>query len=175
MAGKIVRPSAVGPLLSIVEGHARREPEIWARLRAHAAMVRTRYLGKTRRRNVGTLEYWLPCRNKPVKLAATSIEKSPIKKPKPRSAGGLFEPTVDARLAGWRTSVMDTDAEYKMLSRLGKLLRRVGWRVTTGTVYLFTEYQPCTSCDGVIEQFRAMFPRVTVIVDYDKVFPPTNA
>jgi hypothetical protein len=40
--------------------------------------------------------------------------KSPIPKPKPKSEGGQFQPTVDSRTH----RLMDTDAEYKVLSTM---------------------------------------------------------
>jgi hypothetical protein len=66
---------------------------------------------------------------------------------------------------------MDTDAEYKALSELARRLSLAKAERSVGAVYLFTELTPCSSCVGVIEQFREAFPFVLVFVAFDHPYP----
>jgi len=62
--------------------------------------------------------------------------------PKPKSEGGQFEPTIDS----YSKRPMDTDAEYKVLSFIADTLEIFYDREVEGTLYLYTELQPCESC-----------------------------
>lgn len=96
---------------------------------------------------------------------ATSRVEGPLSdRPVPRSQGGYFEPTVDSI----SNRVMDTDAEYKVLSDLAaKLTNRYGQGARAslrGRLHLFTELSPCDSCALVIVEFEKMFPNIKVVV-----------
>jgi hypothetical protein len=54
------------------------------------------------------------------------------------------------------------DSEVKILEDIAR-----NWpRDARGTINLFTERPPCPSCRGVIDQFREMFPNITVNVTH---------
>jgi hypothetical protein len=152
-------------ILWLYEFLFRKQSSVWSRLRASAADTRDKWLKKPKgKSNVATLEFWAPCSESPLTLEATSTAKSPLQRPRPRSQGGFFEPSIDFAT----NRLMDTDAEYKLLSRLAELLSQTEAR---GTVYLYTELQPCQSCDALIGQFMDRFPLVTVIIGFDIAFP----
>ena len=69
---------------------------------------------------------------------------------------------------------MDTDAEYKLLSAIADTLENCYNRDIQGQLYLYTERQPCESCQGVIEQFRQKFPNIEMTIDWIYPYPPTN-
>jgi hypothetical protein len=50
------------------------------------------------------------------------------------------------------------DAEYKILEELAYRYQNTPY--ITGYINLFTEREPCSSCQYVIEQFRQMFPNI---------------
>jgi hypothetical protein len=54
------------------------------------------------------------------------------------------------------------DSEVKILEDIARGLPRDA----RGTINLFTERPPCPSCRGVIDQFREMFPHITVNVTH---------
>jgi RHS repeat-associated protein len=54
------------------------------------------------------------------------------------------------------------DSEVKILADIARGLPRDA----RGTINLFTERPPCPSCRGVIDQFREMFPNITVNVTH---------
>lgn len=60
------------------------------------------------------------------------------------------------------------DSESKILEdiahQLGYTEFKAGEKVS-GTIYLITERPPCPSCEGVIKQFREMFPDIKLIVE----------
>lgn len=60
------------------------------------------------------------------------------------------------------------DSESKILEdiahQLGYTEFKAGEKVS-GTIYLITERPPCPSCEGVIKQFREMFPDIKFIVE----------
>lgn len=58
----------------------------------------------------------------------------------------------------------DVDTEYKMLSDIQS---RLGDNYNaSGTIKLYTELEPCPSCQSVIEQFKQMYPNIDVEVVY---------
>ena len=88
-------------------------------------------------------------------------------------AGTVPSPSQGNRLFTWRDSGAQTrafDSEVKILEHLGQKMPPDA----TGTVSLFTERPPCTSCggsstfNGVIQQFEARFPGVKVIVTHGR-------
>lgn len=56
--------------------------------------------------------------------------------------------------------VRELDAEVKILEDLARVLPQEA----SGVVRLFSEFPVCESCSGVVQQFRAAFPDVQVIV-----------
>ncbi|WP_422661899.1 deaminase domain-containing protein [Pannus brasiliensis] len=67
---------------------------------------------------------------------------------------------------------MDTDAEYKVLDEIANILDRFYDRtIVEGQLYLYTELQPCESCQSVIKQFEEKFPNVKIIVFWDYPYP----
>ncbi len=67
---------------------------------------------------------------------------------------------------------MDTDAEYKVLSEIAHILETDYDLQVQGKLYLYTEFQPCESCSGVLRQFKEKFPNIEVEVFYDYPYPP---
>ncbi|WP_427162997.1 deaminase domain-containing protein [Aliinostoc sp. HNIBRCY26] len=41
-----------------------------------------------------------------------------------------------------------------------------------GKLYLYTEFQPCESCNSVLRQFREKFPHIEIEVFWDYPYPP---
>ena len=140
-------------------------------LRTGAALIRERYLGKpVGKSNVAIAELYL---EGDVSFCAGATSKgggkSPIPKvPKPRCAGGQFEPAIDSRTQ----RVMDTDAEYKIISEIANTLEMFYHLEVEGKLYLYTEFQPCESCNSVLRQFEDKFPQITIQVFWDYPFPP---
>ena len=94
---------------------------------------------------------------------STSQRKSPIfKKPLPKSQGGQFEPIIDS----YSGRIMDTDAEYKILSAAADALDLLPNTEQRGKLYLYTERESCESCQSVLEQFKAKYPQVEVADPY---------
>jgi The BURPS668_1122 family of deaminases len=98
----------------------------------------------------------------------TSHYKSPIPKPKPKSEGGQFEPGIDSRT----NRLMDTDAEYKVLSAIADALQMHYDLQVEGELYLYTERQPCESCNNVLRQFEDKFPNIKITVFWDYPYSP---
>lgn len=70
-------------------------------------------------------------------------------------------PRFDAKPRGFMKNV--EHSEKKILESIAEKITES----TKGTIKLFTERQPCDSCEGVIEQFREAFKgRITLIVEY---------
>lgn len=117
------------------------------RLRLEANLIREQYLKKPfPKGNVAIIEVYLSDGTS-FGIGATSRAKSPLPKPKARSEGGQFEPIVDP----YSGHIMDTDAEYKVLSAIADTLEMFYDREVAGQLYLYTERKPCESCDGVID------------------------
>ncbi|MGA1283314.1 MAG: deaminase domain-containing protein [Prochlorothrix sp.] len=95
--------------------------------------------------------------------------KSPIPQPPPRSQGGQFEPSWDS----YSGRIMDTDAELKVLDAIATTLATRYDRTVSGSLYLYTELQLCTSCRGVVEQFQEKFPNICLFIAWDIPYPPT--
>ncbi|NEP59110.1 MAG: hypothetical protein F6K31_19145 [Symploca sp. SIO2G7] len=96
-------------------------------------------------------------------------KKSPIPdRPKPKSAGGQFQPAIDTRTQ----RLMDTDAEYKVLSEIADTLEMFYDLQVEGELYLYTELQPCESCDSILRQFEEKFSNISVHVFWDYPYPP---
>ncbi|HBE16896.1 MAG TPA: hypothetical protein DEG17_10725 [Cyanobacteria bacterium UBA11149] len=139
------------------------------RLRLGANLIREQYLNKQfPKGNVAVIEVYLS-NGTAFGIGATSRAKSPISKPKARSEGGQFEPIVDS-YSGY---IMDTDAEYKVLSAIADTLEMFYNREVVGQLYLYTERKPCESCDGVIDQFKEKFPNIKISgLFWDYPYPP---
>lgn len=143
-------------------------PKFNAELRSDAQLIRQKYLNKpVPKGNVAVIEVHL-ANGTSFGTGATSRLKSPVPKPKSKSMGGQFEPIIDSHSG--RT--MDTDAEYKALSAIANTLEIFYDREVEGYLYLYTERQPCESCNGVIEQFQAKFPNIKISgVFWDYPYP----
>jgi len=139
-------------------------------LQASAALIRDRYLRRTIDPtkpigNVAIAELYLTG-NIAFCVGATSKGpgKSPIPQiPIPKSAGGQFEPATDSRTQ----RLMDTDAEYKVLSEIADTLEMFYDLQVEGRLYLYTELQPCESCNSVLRQFEEKFPHIKIQVFWD--------
>ena len=58
----------------------------------------------------------------------------------------------------------DVDTEYKILSDIQS---RLGDNyAASGSIKLYTELEPCPSCQSVIEQFKQMYPNIDIEVVY---------
>lgn len=142
---------------------------IATRLRRSAEMIRSFYLKKPYpKSNVAVAEVYMSD-GSVFGTSSTSKAAGLAPKPLPRSKGGEFEPTRDPVVG----RVMDTDAEYKVLSAVANTLDEMsaggGPQVTR--VYLFSERAPCSSCWGVIKQFEKKYG-VKVDVLYNLNYPP---
>ncbi|WP_445305788.1 deaminase domain-containing protein [Microcoleus sp. T3_D1] len=142
-------------------------------LKADAVLIRQQYLKKpVGKGNVALAELQVKggvafC------AAATSRggSKSPIREiPKPKSAGGQFEPAIDSRTQ----RMMDTDAEYKVLSQIADTLEMFYDLEVEGQLYLYTEFQPCESCNSILRQFKEKFPHIKIEVFWDYPYPPES-
>lgn len=150
------------------------ENPIKQRLRESAAQIRAKYLKREYpHSNVAIAEINLKgdvvfC----VGATAKGGNKSPIpNKPKSKSEGGQFEPTIDP-YSGY---LMDTDSEYKVLSEIADTLEMLYDIHVEGIIYLYTERQPCQSCQGVISQFKEKFPNINLPLEqvfWDYPYPP---
>lgn len=138
------------------------------RLRLGAALIREQYINKPfPKANVAVIEVHLSG-GIFFGIGATSRAKSPAAKPKGRSQGGQFDPIVDP----YSNRLMDTDAEYKVLSAVADTLDMSYDRQVEGKLYLYTERKPCESCNGVIEQFKEKFPNIEISeVFWDHPYP----
>jgi filamentous hemagglutinin len=101
-------------------------------------------------------------------MGATSRAVSPAPKPIPRSQGGIFEPSMDSH----SDRIMDTDAEYKVLSAIADVLQTHYNRGVQGKLYLYTERKPCESCQQVLQQFNQKFPNIEVELEWSHPYPP---
>ncbi|NES98984.1 MAG: hypothetical protein F6K62_18435 [Sphaerospermopsis sp. SIO1G2] len=140
-------------------------------LQASATQIRAKYLNKQYpSSNVAFAEIHLQS-NIFFCAGATSKggKKSPIpQRPKPKSEGGQFEPTIDP----YTGYLMDTDSEYKVLSEIADTLEKFYNVYVKGNIYLYTERQPCQSCEGVIKQFQDKFTNLNLEVFWDYPYPP---
>ncbi|MCC2458308.1 deaminase domain-containing protein [Bacillus cereus] len=55
------------------------------------------------------------------------------------------------------------DSEAKILEKLAEIFVQN----SVGIVHLYTQYEPCLSCDYEIIQFLGMFPQIELIINYD--------
>jgi len=140
------------------------------RLRSNAQLIREQYLNKPfPKNNVAIIEVHLADQIS-LSVGATSKAKSPVPKPKPKSKGGQFEPIVDSH-SGY---LMDADAEYKALSALAETLEMFDNPQIKGKLYLYSERNPCESCQGVITQFKQKFPNLEITLFWDYPYPPLS-
>lgn len=143
---------------------------IQERLRLDAQLIREQYLNKPfPKNNVAVIEVHLADQIS-LGVGATSKANSPVPKPKPKSQGGQFEPIVDS-YSGY---LMDTDAEYKALSALAETLEMFYNFPIKGKLYLYSERNPCESCQGVLKQFQQKFPYLEITVFWDHPYPPLS-
>ena len=106
-------------------------------------------------------------------MGATSKARSPAPLPEPKSRGGQFEPAVDSH----SKRLMDTDAEYKVLSAIAETLEFIYNKDNNrvrGQLYLYTERKPCESCQGVINQFEQRFPEIKITISWTYPYPPSS-
>ncbi|WP_232317097.1 deaminase domain-containing protein [Anabaena sp. CA = ATCC 33047] len=140
-------------------------------MQASAALIREWYLKKpVGKSNVAIAEVYL-YGDVAFCAGATSRGgcKSPIPQlPTPKSAGGQFEPSIDSRTG----RLMDTDAEYKVLSEIAHILEMFYDLQVKGKLYLYTEFQPCESCNSVLKQFEEKFPHIEIEVFWNYPYPP---
>jgi The BURPS668_1122 family of deaminases len=136
-------------------------------------LVREQYLRKPiGKGNVAIAELWL---SGDVAFCAGATSRggkqSPISQiPTPKSAGGQFEPAIDSRTQ----RLMDTDAEYKVLSEIANILEMFYDLQVEGSLYLYTEFQPCESCNSILRQFKEKFPQIKTEVFWDYPYPPKS-
>jgi The BURPS668_1122 family of deaminases len=137
-------------------------------LRTRASLIRAVYLKKLTGSNVALADVYL-FNDTSFWKGATSKGggKSPIPQPKPKSEGGYFEPSRDS----WTGRLMDTDAEYKVLSAIAETLDVSYDGEIWGNLYLYTELQPCQSCNDIIRQFKKKFPNISVHIFWDIPYP----
>lgn len=67
---------------------------------------------------------------------------------------------------------MDTDAEYKVLSEIADTLEIIYNLEIEGCIYIYSELQPCESCNNIIEQFKEKFSNIEVKIFWDHPYPP---
>ncbi|MBD1907144.1 hypothetical protein H6F66_07725 [Trichocoleus sp. FACHB-6] len=138
------------------------------RLRENAAQIRATYINKPfPKGNIAVAEVHIQG-DVIFREGGTSRSKSPTPKPKPKSEGGQFEPTIDP----YSKHLMDTDAEYKVLSAIADILEMFYDLQVRGDLYLYTERNPCTSCNDVLRQFKEKFPNIRLEVFWDHPYPP---
>lgn len=139
-------------------------------LQASAACIRAKYLNKPiGKSNVAIAGIYL---SNDVAFCAGATSKggskSPIPQlPKPKSQGGQFEPAIDSRTS----RLMDTDAEYKVLSAIAETIEMSYDLEVEGSLYLYSELKPCESCNDVLRQFTEKFPNISVNVFWDYPYP----
>jgi|694.fasta_scaffold150495_1 hypothetical protein len=138
-------------------------------LQANAALIRSKYLGKPiRKSNVAIAEIHL---NENISFCVGATSKAgrePLApKPPPKSQGGQFEPSTDS-YSKW---VMDTDAEYKVLSEIASTLEVYYPNNLNGKLYLYTELKPCQSCEGILNQFQEKFLNISIEIFWDHPYP----
>ena len=140
-------------------------------LRSAAKLIRQQYLKRPfPKGNVAVIEVHLSG-GISFGIAGTSRAKSPATQPKVRSEGGQFEPIVDP----YSGRVMDTDAEYKVLSAIADAIEISYDPEVEGKLYLYTERKPCESCNHVLEQFKEKFPNIEISeVFWDYPYPPDS-
>lgn len=139
-------------------------------LRSRAAYIREVYLRKpVGKSNVAIADIYLSdgsafCAG----ATARGKGKSPIAQPPlPKSEGGQFEPSIDSRTG----RSMNTDAEYKVLSVIAENIEMAYDREVEGSLYLYSELQPCESCNDVLRQFNEKFPNVSTEIFWDYPYP----
>lgn len=143
--------------------------DVFHDLRERAKSIRNIYLKKRSGSNVAVVEVYIPNLIS-FSAGATSKggRKSPIPDiPIPKSQGGQFEPTVDS----YSQRLMDSDSEYKVLDEIAKNLDQYSNTLLEGKLYLYSELKPCESCQGIISQFKARFPKIQCEIDYDIDWP----
>lgn len=139
-------------------------------LRSRAAYIREVYLKKPiGKSNVAIADIYLSdglafCAG----ATARGKGKSPIAQPPlPKSEGGQFEPSIDSRTG----RSMNTDAEYKVLSVIAETIEMAYDREVEGSLYLYSELQPCESCNDVLRQFSEKFPNISTEIFWDHPYP----
>ncbi|MBD2385344.1 deaminase domain-containing protein [Cylindrospermum sp. FACHB-282] len=150
------------------------ENPIKERLRESAAQIRENILNKPIRlkpflqvkSNVAVAEVHIQG-NVVFRREAISNNKSPIPIPTPKSQGGQFEPGIDF----YSQRLMNTDAEYKVLSTIADALEMNYDLQVEGYLYLYTELYPCESCQDVFRQFEEKFPNMKVQVFWCYPYP----
>ncbi|WP_193923939.1 deaminase domain-containing protein [Desmonostoc muscorum] len=61
----------------------------------------------------------------------------------------------------------DLDSEYKILEAIAE--KYTNNREVKGKIELFTEREPCDSCEYVIKQFRQTLPNIQLNVHYENI------
>ena len=142
-------------------------------LQASAALIRSKYLGKPMgTSNVAIAEIYLNG-NISFCVGATSKtgRKTPTPQPLPRSKGGQFEPSIIVFNDKGDSRAMDTDAEYKVLSEIARILEVYYPNNLNGKLYLYTEFKPCESCEGILKQFQEKFLNISIKVFWALPYP----
>lgn len=67
-----------------------------------------------------------------------------------------FQPGMDP----YSTRLMDTDAEYKVLSSIADTLEMNYDLEVEGYLYVYTEREPCLNCQDVLKQFEYKLPAI---------------
>jgi hypothetical protein len=83
------------------------------------------------------------------------------------------QPGVPGKGPGWDRKTMDiknpreNDSEIKIFEDLVQQMNSLSLsREAKGTIRLYTQLPPCSSCSGVAEQFSEMFPDILLVVSY---------
>jgi hypothetical protein len=142
-------------------------------LQASAALIRNKYLGRPMgTSNVAIAEIYLNG-NISFCVGATSKggHKTPTPQPLPKSQGGQFEPSNIADARTGESRLMDTDAEYKVLSEIASTLEVYYANNLNGRLYLYTEFKPCQSCECILNQFQEKFLNINIKIFWDLPYP----
>ncbi|HLP88671.1 MAG TPA: deaminase domain-containing protein [Nostocaceae cyanobacterium] len=99
---------------------------------------------------------------------ATSNYKSPIPQPLPKSEGGRFEPRISPRT----NRMMNTDAEFKLLTAIADDIDMHYDKQVEAYLYLYSELEPCESCEDIIRQFKEEYSNIKVEVFWDWRYLP---
>ena len=98
-------------------------------------------------------------------------------RPFPKGNIAIVEVRLEAAVDSHSKRIMDTDAEYKVLSAIAETLEFIYNKDNNrvrGQLYLYTERKPCESCQGVINQFEQRFPEIKITISWTYPYPPSS-
>jgi hypothetical protein len=85
---------------------------------------------------------------------------------KPEIEPQIFK-AIEVEGKGGYSWLRNTDSEYKMLNKLAEDLGAVRggkYPNINGEIKIVSELEYCNSCQGVIQQFNEMFPKIKLIL-----------